>query len=279
MKILNSLKKIELVIVNIFVIMISASCIFPVIWVLYSSMKTSKEFNLSIISLPSRINFSNYSAAIKHGNLDKYFLNSLFNTCITVFVIIILSFMIGYCLSRFKFRGRKLIYIMFLAGMLIPVHSLLVPIFIEFKTIGLRDTRFTLLFPYVAFGLPMAIFLFESFVKSVPVEIEEAACIDGSSLIRTIIQIIMPICRPVISTVVILSFLQWWNEFSFALVLINDDAYKTIPLGLANFIGPLSGNYTELMAAITIAIMPVLIVYIAFYKKIIQGMVMGAVKG
>lgn len=279
MKFRDILGKLASVLINIIVILISISCIFPVIWIVYSSFKTKTEFSLSIVSLPSRINFDNYTAAFNDAHINRYFINSMFTTCVTVAVIVIIGFVTGYCFSRYRFKGRGILYAMFLSGMLIPTHSLLIPIFIEFKSLGLLDTRVTLLFPYIALGLPLAIFLFDSFIRSVPVEMEEAAFIDGVPLIRTIFQIIMPICRPVIATVIILSFLQWWNEFSFALVLINSDAYKTVPLGLANFMGAMSSNYTELMAAMAVAIAPVIIVYLAFYKKIIQGMTMGAVKG
>lgn len=275
----RTLTKLASILVNFVVMLISITCIFPVIWVLYSSFKTKQEFSLSIISLPSHISFENYRMAFNDGHINKYFVNSVFITCVTVAVIVFIGFITGYCFSRCRFRGRGILYGIFLSGMLIPTHSLLIPIFIEFKQLGLLDKRITLLFPYIALGLPIAIFLFDSFVRTVPIEMEEAAFIDGVPIFRTIFQIIMPICRPAIATVIILSFLQWWNEFSFALVLINSDKFKTVPLGLSNFMGAMSSNYTELMAAMTVAITPVIIVYLLFYKKIIQGMAMGAVKG
>jgi raffinose/stachyose/melibiose transport system permease protein len=265
--------------INFLVMLMSVSCIFPIIWVFYSSLKTNREFSLSIVALPSHLDFSNYAAALKNGHIDKYFLNSVFVTTVTVVVIVLISFVTGYFLSRCKFRGRNFLYIVFLSGMLIPPHSLLIPLFIQFRNLRLLNTRFTLLFPYIALGLPMAIFLFESFIKTIPIEMEEAATIDGASYRRILFQIIFPICSPIAATVIILSFLQWWNEFPFALVLISSDAYKTIPIGLSNFIGPMSSVYTELMAAMVIAILPVIFVYLAFSKKIIQGMTMGAVKG
>jgi len=275
----NLISKFGAFIINIVVILFSFTCIFPILWLLYSSMKTQKEFSLSIISLPTHLNFDNYAAVMNGGKIPRYFLNSLFVSLIAVSLIVILAFVTGYFLSRYRFRGRNLIYIMFLSGMLIPVHSLLIPIFIQFRNLGLLNNRITLILPYIALGLPLAIFLFDSFIHTIPIEMEEAAYIDGLSIPKMMMYIILPLCRPVISTIIILSFLYCWNEFPFALVLVSSEAFKTIPIGLANFSGALTAKYTLLMAALVIATIPVLIVYLAFYKKIIQGMTAGAVKG
>jgi raffinose/stachyose/melibiose transport system permease protein len=164
-------------------------------------------------------------------------------------------------------------------GMLIPEHSLLVPLFIMYKNIGFLDKVYSLIIPYIAFGLPMSIFLIESYVRMVPRELEEAAHVDGSSFVYTMFSIIMPICKPVISTALILAFLDKWNEFSFALVLIRSDRFKTIPIGLTNFFGVHTTDYTQFMAALVIASLPVIIIYAIFNKSIIKGMVAGAVKG
>jgi raffinose/stachyose/melibiose transport system permease protein len=125
----------------------------------------------------------------------------------------------------------------------------------------------------------MAVFLIESFIGSIPIELEEAALIDGSSMIRTMFTIIMPLCRPVLATVVILTFMNTWNEFPFALVLIRDNALKTIPIGLRNFQGAYTAQYTQFMAGMAVSLIPVMVVYILFYKKIIVGMTAGTVKG
>ncbi|MBZ4644571.1 MAG: ABC-type sugar transport system, permease component [Clostridia bacterium] len=273
------IKKILGFLLNIVMMLFSFTCIFPLIWMMYSSLKTQKEFSLNIISMPLKPQFDNYIQAIKVGKMQIYFFNSLFISIISVIGIIIIAFITGYFLSRYQFRGRNFLYVFFLSGMLIPIHSLLIPVFIQFKWLGFLDKRFTLILPYIAFGLPMAVFLLESFIKSIPVEIEEAAVIDGSPIFTTLMRIILPICRPVISTVLILSFLNAWNEFPFALILVKSQKLKTLPVGLTNFNGQYSVNYTQLMAALVIAVLPVIIIYLLFYKKIIQGMTAGAVKG
>ncbi|WP_317891272.1 carbohydrate ABC transporter permease [Paenibacillus oceani] len=272
-------KTIGKIAINIFLIAISLSCIFPLIWMIYSSLKTSQEFNMNIMSLPTSPQFQNYIDAFRIGKMGTYFWNSAFVSVFTVIFTILFGFFTAYILARFKFPFRNTIYFMFLTGMLIPIHGLLIPIFVEFKALGLLDKRITLIFPYVAFNLSMAVFLFENFIKSVPLDIEEAACIDGSSSTSTVLRIVMPLCMPVISTSVILFFLGAWNEFPFALVLLKSPALHTLPIGLTNFNGQYTANYTQMMAAMVIVIMPVLLVYLAFSKKVMQGMTAGAVKG
>ena len=275
----KAVKAVETVIANGFVTLFSVTCIFPIIWMIYSSLKTDQEFSLDILSLPKKLIFDNYARAIEEGNIGSYFMNSMFNTLITVAVVIVIAFVTGYCLSRFKFRGRTFVYYMFLSGMLIPIYALLIPNFVEFKSLGLLNKRYTLILPYIAFALPVAVFLVESSVASVPIEIEEAACIDGSSFLHTMFAIVMPMCRPVLSTSAILTFLNTWNEFPLALVLIRSNSLKTMPIGLTNFVGSYTVNYTLMLAALVVSTLPVVIMYLLFYNQIMKGMTAGAVKG
>ncbi|MCB7318343.1 carbohydrate ABC transporter permease [Lacrimispora sp. 210928-DFI.3.58] len=264
---------------NLFVWIFSITCIFPIIWMLYSSLKTDREFSLDILSLPRKPFFENYSKAIAEGNIGSYFSNSMFNTVITVAIVIVISFVTGYCISRFEFKGKRLIYAMFLSGMLIPIYALLIPIFVEFKAMGLLNKRYTLILPYIAFALPVGVFLVESCMYGIPIEIEEAACIDGSSFLNTMFTIVMPMCKPVLSTCAILTFLNTWNEFPLALVLIRSNALKTMPIGLTNFVGSYTVNYPLMLAALVVSTLPVIIMYLLFYNQIMKGMTAGAVKG
>jgi raffinose/stachyose/melibiose transport system permease protein len=265
--------------INAVMLLFSAASIFPFIWMLYSSFKTEAEFALNIISLPKKLIFSNYLNAIQTGHMGEYALNSLFNSIITVVLVVLTTYITAYFLSRFSFKGRAFIYILFIAGMLIPVHSLMVPLFVEYRVAGFLNNRLTLLPVYLAFGMPMAVFLIESFIGSIPIELEEAAIIDGSSMVRTMFTIILPLCSPVLATVTILTFMNSWNEFPFALVLIRDNALKTIPIGLRNFQGAYTAQYTQFMAGMAVSLIPVIVVYALFYKKIIVGMTAGTIKG
>lgn len=275
----NFKKSISSIVVNVILMLFTITCIFPVIWMIYSSFKTSPEFNRSIITLPEKLIFKNYTEAFRISHMGTYMINSMFNAFISLVFVILIAFITGYFLSRFRFRGRNLIYYALLFGMLIPIPALLIPIFIQFKSLGLFDQRLTLIIPYVAFGLPFSVFLVESFVASIPREMEEAAMIDGSGFLRMLFQIIMPLCTPILTTIAILQFFQKWNEFPFALVLVNSEKLKTIPIGLLNFSSQFSTNYPMKMAALTLAMLPVITMYLAFNKKIIEGMTAGAIKG
>ena len=163
--------------------------------------------------------------------------------------------------------------------MLIPIHSLLVPIYVVFKKCGLSNQWFTLLFPYVSFGLRWESSWYEGYVKTVPVSLEEAAAIDGSSFSYTLWHIIFPIRKPILVTVAIIQVFSCWNEFSFALVLIKDVGLQTVPLALTQFKGQFASDYPKQMAAMLITMAPIVILYFVFSKQIIKGMVAGAVKG
>lgn len=198
---------------------------------------------------------------------------------ISIFFIALFGFIVGYILSRIKFKGNRLLYVMFLMGMLIPVHSLLVSIYVVFNKTGLGNQWFTLIIPYVAFGMPIAVFLVEGFIKAIPVELEEAAAIDGSSFTRTLFSIILPVAKPILVTIAIIQTFSCWNEFSFALVLIKDVKLQTVPLAMTMFKGQFASDYPKIMSAMLTTMAPVVVLYFAFSKQIIKGMVAGAVKG
>lgn len=266
---------------NTLLILFSLTCIFPLVWMFYSSLKEKRAFNADIIGLPSEPTLINYERIMSNSDyhLGSSMLNSLRTTVISVALIVIFGFIVGYILARVRFKGNRLIYILFLMGMLIPIHSLLVPIYVVFKGAGLSNRWYTLIIPYVAFGLPIAVFLVEGFVKGIPAALEEAAAIDGSSFSRTLFQIIMPICRPIMTTVAIIQTFACWNEFSFALVLIKSQTLQTVPLAMTQFTGQFSSDYPKIMAAMLITMSPIVVLYFLFSKQIIKGMVAGAVKG
>ncbi|MCI6429578.1 MAG: carbohydrate ABC transporter permease [Oliverpabstia sp.] len=269
------------VLINFILLAFSASCIFPIVWMIYSSLKEKRAFNADIVGLPKNPTLINYTRILSNSDyhLGESMWNSVRTTGLSIILIVLFSFIVGYILSRVKFKGNRVLYVIFLMGMLIPIHSLLVPIYVVFKKCGLSNQWFTLLLPYVSFGMPMGIFLVEGYVKSIPVSLEEAAAIDGSSFSKTLWQIILPICKPILVTVAIIQIFSCWNEFSFALVLIKDVALQTVPLALTQFKGQFASDYPKQMAAMLITMSPIVVMYFAFSKQIINGMVAGAVKG
>jgi len=266
---------------NLILLVFSLSCIFPIVWMAYSSLKEKRAFNADIIGLPKAPTVVNYTRILSNSDyhLGASMWNSVRTTFLSILMIVIFSFVVGYILARVRFKLNRVLYVMFLMGMLIPIHSLLVPIYIVFKNCGINNRWFTLLLPYVSFGLPMGIFLVEGYVKGIPVSLEEAAAIDGSSFSHTLWNIIMPICQPILVTVAIIQIFSCWNEFSFALVLIKDVALQTVPLALTQFKGQFASDYPKQMAAMLITMSPIVVLYFAFSKQIIKGMVSGAVKG
>ena len=278
-KIESGLKKLGSLLVNVIISAFSLFCLFPVVWMLYSSLKEESEFKRNLLSLPTQLHFENYQTAVKTGRMDTAFVNSVLVSVTAVVVLLLIAFLAGTIFGRYVFKGKKLLYTMFLMGMLIPVHSLLVPVFIELKTFSLNNNRFVLALIYAAFGLPKAIFLMTTYASTIPRELEEAAINDGGNTHDVFFRIFLPISKPILSTITILSFLDAWNEFPFSLVLMGKPELKTLPIALTYFTGQYSVDYTPMMAGLAIATLPVVIVYFIFHKKIMEGMVAGAVKG
>lgn len=257
----------------------SATCVFPVIWVAYTSVKTRQEFAQSIVALPEAPTLDQYRTVLLQADFLSYFLNSLFVAAVTLFSVLLFAFLAAYFLSRHTFRGRGLLYSYFVLGIVVPIHAWLLPVFIQFQRLDLLDRRLTLVIPYIAFSLPIAIFLLESYIRTLPYELEESAYIEGAGTFSTLRRIILPLCTPALATVTVLTFNTSWNEFPFALVLIRSQSLRTVPVALSAIGNVFTTNYPQMMAAIFISIMPVLLLYMAFSQKITQGMTAGAVKG
>lgn len=252
---------------------------YPIIWMVINSFKSEKEFSVNQFGFPKDFVFDNYVNAWNTANFGVLFQNSIFICIVATVVTVFIGALASYFLSRFTFKMNKIVYTFFIFGMLIPIHATLVPMFILLRDLGLLNTRITLLFPYIAFNLPITIFILTSFMKAFPKDIEESAIMDGCGIFRIFWSIILPMSRPAIATVVILNFIHNWNEFSFALVLINDPNFQTLPLGLASFAGQFTVNYGAQMAGLTMSLIPILIFYLLLEKEIVKGMTAGAVKG
>lgn len=272
-------RNIARMLINVVLTVFSITCIFPAVWLFYSSMKTKSQFYANPIGLPESINFDHYVHILKNSDILLWMGNTARNTLLSLVLILSIGFVVGYFISRFQFRGRKLLYSYFLLGMLVPIHALMIPMYILFTKTGLGDSWFTLIFPYTAFGIPVAVFLVESYVQNIPRELEEAAAIDGSSFNRTLFAIILPICKPILVTVGIIQFFALWNEFTFSLILISKETLKTVSVGLTIFKGQYSTDYPRMMTAMLLAILPAVVMYALFSKQIMKGMVAGAVKG
>lgn len=265
--------------VNFLIMLFSLSCIFPMLWLLNSSLRENNAFMANNLALAVPPFFDNYAKALSSVSFFRSFAFSGLLGIGNVIFVILLTFVVGYFISRYDFRLKKAIWMLFLAGMVIPVLALLIPIFIQFKYLGMLNSPVTLLMTYVAFGMPFAVILVEGYVRTIPRAMDEAAYMEGCTTVQMLTSIIFPMCRPVMSILVITSFMGAWNEFPFSLVLINDPNMRTISLAIRMFNQEHTTDYTLYMAALFLTIIPVIIVYSIFSRRIMEGMTIGAVKG
>jgi raffinose/stachyose/melibiose transport system permease protein len=251
---------------------------YPFLYMIATSLKTQELFFQNPTSLWSSFVLDNYGLVFKLG-IDRYFLNSLMISMVSVIAVIVLASMVSFPLSRTKFRLNRPIYYLFLAGMMIPVHTTLIPVYILTKEIGLYDSLWALAGPYISFSLPISIIILSQFIQEIPRELDEAAIMDGTTQSKLFWKIILPLLSPALATIGIYNFIHIWNEFVFGLVLITTPAKMTLPLGLRAFYGEFSVNIPGIMAALTLGTLPLLIAYFVAQEKVVRGLSAGAVKG
>jgi raffinose/stachyose/melibiose transport system permease protein len=250
----------------------------PLVWLLYSSFKPTAEISLSALALPRLWTPANYAKAWKLGALGSAILNSAIYTGVATAVTAGLALAAGFGFAKFEYRIAKTLYALFIAGLLITVHAVVVPLFVMESRAGIINTRFGVILPYVAFGLPMAILLATAYIKGVPDSLIESATIDGAGYLRIFRSIIAPVSAPVMGTVVILTFLNNWNEFTFAYILTSGRKLKSLPVSVNSFAGVLNTDYGTQFAALVVATLPMLAFYAAFRKQLMQGFADGALK-
>ncbi len=251
----------------------------PLLWMLSVSVKTNAEVMASPFSLPEVIQLGNYIYAWTKGNLGIAMLNSLIVCGVALIVSMFLGSMASFAIARmeWKFSGATMGY--FMIGMMVPVHCVLIPLFVRFSKLGLTNSLIGLILPYITFSLPMTVFLMVGFFKGMPKELFEAACIDGTSIYGCFFKIALPLSKTGIFVSGLMTFIGNWNELLLAMVFISDTTKKTLPVTLTYFVGPYATNYVQMFAAIIIAIAPTIVVYCLFSNQIVEGLTAGAVKG
>ncbi|GAK03040.1 ABC-type sugar transport system, permease component [Geomicrobium sp. JCM 19037] len=252
---------------------------YPFIYMISTSLKTMDDFFANPFRMiPGEFTLDHYFSVFEMG-LAQYFLNSVMITVAAVFIVVIIASLASYPLSRMSFRLNRPLFLFFIAGMMLPIHATLIPIFVLSQDLGIYDTLLALLGPYVAFSLPISIFILTQFMQDIPKELEEAAVIDGANHFATFRRVIFPVIKPAVSTVVIYNFVFLWTEFIFALILITSPSQMTLPLGLQNFYGEFSINIPGLMAALTLASLPVILMFLFAQERVVKGLTGGALKG
>lgn len=254
--------------------------IFPLYWMITFSLKNNKEiFGENVIGLPREWIWKNYVTTFTKGNIGRYFINSTVITVLTIMLTTLVALMATYALTRMIWPGRKLLNNIFMLGLTVPIHAAILPVFHILRQLNMTNSFQALIIPYSAFALAMAIMISSSFIESIPVELEEAACIDGCNIYGIFVRVILPLMKPALSTISIFVFLQAWNELMFAVIFISDKDLFTLSVGVQMLSGTYTTDWGPIGAALVVATFPTLLVYFFMSKRIQESLVMGAVKG
>ena len=283
------------IIVHLLLIVLVVINLFPLYWMLTFSLKTNDEIlghsyvdeatgerirvEPNRVGLPKHWEWSNYFEAMNTGNMGQYFINSLVVAVLVILITLIASFMATYALTRLVWKGRKFMNKFFMLGLTIPIHAAIVPVYVILSRMKLLNTYAALIFPYAAFALSMGILISIGFMGDIPYDLDEAAFLDGCGVWGIFCRVIFPLMMPAVATVGIYTFLQCWNELLFATIFVSAGKYRTLPVGVQQLFGQYTTRWGPIGAALSIATLPTIIVYIFLSKRIQDSFIAGAVKG
>lgn len=252
----------------------------PFIWAVITSFKTKDVITgMNISLLPNPVTFENYVNVWKVSKFSSYFINSLYVSFIALVIIVVCSVLNGYALARYKFRGKNIFMMLLIGTQLMPVIILIIPLFVIFKQMGLVNNRWSLIIFYIAMQIPFNSILMKGFVSGIPVEVEEAAWVDGASRTKTAIYILLPMLLPGIVATGAFAFVSCWNEFMVSFSFLTSQKLFTIPVGLKYMIGEYTIDYGSLAAGSIIALIPPVILFAYIQKYLVNGLGAGAIKG
>ncbi|MDD5347208.1 MAG: carbohydrate ABC transporter permease [Candidatus Omnitrophica bacterium] len=265
--------------IHLFLIAVSASCILPLGWMVSSSLKTQETVFADMSFLPRELHFANYILAWQEGGFGRYFLNSIVYTVSAVIGIVVVASLAAYAFSRLRFPGRKILFVMFVAAMMIPLPGSFVALYVLLNKLHLRNTALGYILCMISVGLSMSIFLLKTFFDKLPRELEDAARIDGASKLGIWWHVAMPLARPVLAVVVVFNALNVWNEYVLALIIFDSKALMPLQRALMVFRGEYLTNYPLLMAGLTITALPIILLYLLMQKYIVKGVTAQATFG
>lgn len=266
-------------IIYVFLVLLALIYLLPLAWVVITSLKDDSTLMLSPWAMPSKLMFENYTFAWTAGNLGKATVNSFVVCTITLLVSMLFGAMAAYAIAILRWKLSKLTMTYFLIGMMIPVHCVLIPLFIQFSKIHMSNTLTGIIIPYITFSLPITIYILVGFFEGIPKELFESACIDGCSVYKMFGTVALPLAKTGFMVTGLMTFVSNWNELLLAMVFISNESKKTLPVSLTKFVGPYNTNYCQMFAAIVLAVIPTIIVYCCFANQIVDGLTAGAVKG
>ncbi len=271
--------KVVQVIIYVFLTLLAVIYIAPLLWVVITSFKDDSTLMLSPWAMPDKLMFENYTFAWTAGNLGRATLNSFIVCSITLVLSMLFGAMAAYAIAILRWKLAKLTLTYFLIGMMVPVHCVLIPLFIQFSKLKMSNSLIGIIIPYITFSLPITIYILVGFFEGIPRELFESACIDGCSVYKMFGTVALPLAKTGFMVTGLMSFVNNWNELLLAMVFISNEAKKTLPVSLTKFVGPYNTNYCQMFAAIVLAIIPTIIVYCMFSNQIVDGLTQGAVKG
>ncbi|WP_026691324.1 carbohydrate ABC transporter permease [Alteribacter aurantiacus] len=252
--------------------------LYPIFLMIVSSFKTNMEIFTSPLSLPESLTFENYVEVWNVVRFSDYIWNSIFVSGMSVFIVLFVSSMAGYYLSRYSFKWNGFILFFFMIGLMLPMKLAIIPLYILMLNLNLVDTLWALIFTYVAGGIPFAVFIFYGFFRTVPRAIEESAKLDGCNEFQVYYRIVLPIMKPAISIVGIVNLVNVWNDFFFPLIFIRTDSLSTIPLGMLTLFGEYDTQWNLLFAGLTISSLPMIIAFLFASRTFMEGLTSGATK-
>jgi len=259
----------------------TALAIFPLALIMINSLKTRKAIFGDPLGMPigESLSLQGYENVMTNSDFPMFFGNSLIVTCVSLFFILLFGAMAAHAVSEYEFKGNTFIGIYLIVGIMVPIRLGTVALLKLIVSLDLANTLTALILVYTAQGLPIAIFIFSEFLRSVSREIKDSARIDGLSEYRIFFEVVIPLVRPVIATVAVFSMIPIWNDLWFPLILSPGEETRTVTLGVQQFIGQYTVKWGSVLAALTVAILPVLIMYVIFSRQLIRGITTGAVKG
>jgi len=244
-----------------------------------SAFKSTREIFQNPFGIPTVWRFENFARVWVEARFALYFRNSVVVTLASIVVILVFGAMAGYALGRFRFSGNDLLYLYFLSGLMLPIRLGIIPLFILMRNLNLLDTHWALILTYAASGLPSAVFILTGFFRALPTDLDSAARIDGAGEWLIFRRVMLPLVRPALVIVAIYNLIPIWNDFFFPLVFIQSDRLKTLPLGMTTFFGQYYTDWALLFAGLTLAAVPVILLYVMLSQHFIRGLTAGAVKG
>ena len=257
-----------------------AVCVFPFVWMALSSIKTLGElYTVPPVWLPENAVAGKLPKVLFESNVPRYFINSTVISLGATAIALVLAIFASYGFARFNFRGKPAYQAFILIGQLLPTAAIIVPLFITLRWLGLVNTYLGLILVYMILTLPLSVWMLTSYFKAIPVELEEAAIIDGASRLGVLFRITLPLSLPGVVAIIIYAFVTTWNEFIFALVLAQDARVKTLPIGIAEFTTEFNTDWGAVMAASLIMTLPIAILFFAMQRLFIGGLTAGALKG